>query len=83
MSGFAVFAMMLSSQIESPSLGKGVPPPDILEPLEKRKRQRKLRSPPCKFVQANVRTSQERSSAADTLPTQPVQPMFQKDRRND
>ncbi|RUM09148.1 hypothetical protein EFR84_02020 [Rhizobium chutanense] len=27
MSGFAVFAMMLSSQIESPSLGKGVPPP--------------------------------------------------------
>ncbi|RUM23773.1 hypothetical protein EFQ99_21160 [Rhizobium vallis] len=26
MSGFAVFAMMLSSQIESPSLGKGVPP---------------------------------------------------------
>ncbi|PDS75563.1 hypothetical protein CO667_26060 [Rhizobium sp. L43] len=29
MSGFAVFAMMLSSQIESPSLGKGVPPPGV------------------------------------------------------
>jgi hypothetical protein len=29
MSGFAVFAMMLSSQIESPSLGKGVPPPCV------------------------------------------------------
>mgnify|MGYP006904173090 CR=1 FL=1 len=27
---------MLSSQIESPSLGKGVPPPDILEAAAKR-----------------------------------------------
>lgn len=42
--------------LAAPSLGKGVPPPDIREALRKRKWHRKLKSMPRKFVQANVRT---------------------------
>jgi hypothetical protein len=47
----------------APSLGKGVPPPDIREALRKRKWHRKLRQTPRKFVQANVRNVSGTSEA--------------------